>query len=70
MLTYQLISNIDGYLTYEFYPNGDKSKYGVIEFAPNGDWKLIKRPDDNTFCYIAHATRINTKKESGTVAWF
>ena len=71
MLTYKRIFNENGIMRYEFYPEGDVSAAGVVEFNSEGEPKLIKgSPKDVKGYFSTHALYdIDTSKESGTVAW-
>ncbi len=72
MLKYKRISNENGIKRYEFYPEGDVSAAGVVEFNNEGEPKLIKNSKMDVKGYFAsHALYgIDTEKETGTVAWY
>ena len=71
MLKYKRISEKDGVMRYEFYPDGNTAAPGVVEFEPGKDPKLIQHSVDDVKMYFAiHALNdIDTTKESGTIAW-
>lgn len=75
MLTFKLISNKNGTLHYEIYPENDESRKGHIIFNPS-EKKLIERVDpDSPFNCISHFLNSykdikgNFRKE-GMVAWY
>lgn len=72
MLEYKRISHENGIMQYEFYPSGDLTKPGIVEFNSDGKSKLIKdSPKDVKGYFATHALNgIDTSKESGTVAWY
>lgn len=72
MLKYKRISNENGIMRYEFYPEGDITATGVVEFSSEGEPKLIKdSPKDVKGYFSTHALYgIDTSKENGTVAWY
>lgn len=71
MITYKRISNENGLMRYEYYPNGDTSAPGVVEFKDGKNPKMIQESKADIKMYFAiHALNgIDTSKESGTVAW-
>lgn len=71
MLRYRRISNENGIMRYEFYPEGDVSAAGVVEFSSEGEPKLIKNSSKDVKGYFStHALYgIDTSNETGTVAW-
>jgi hypothetical protein len=72
MLTFKRIFNENGIMRYEFYPSGDLTAPGVVEFNRAGEPKLIQDSLKDVKGYFAtHALyHIDTSKESGTVAWY
>lgn len=72
MLKYKRISNIDGVVRYEYYPDGDTTSPGIIEFEKDGQPKLIQESKKDVKMYFAlHAMNdIDVSKESGTIAWY
>lgn len=72
MLTYKRISNKNGIMRYEYYPAGDVSAPGIVEYDGTGKSKLIQEsPKDVKGYYAIHAlNHIDTNTESGTVAWY
>ena len=73
MITYKRIMAKDnGMMQYAFYPEGDLSVPGIVEFAPGKHPKIINESANDVKRYYAlHAmTGIDTAKESGTVAWY
>lgn len=49
MLTFKLISYIDGFYHYEIYPEGKECDKGYIIFNPQtGEIKDVKEPDSVT----------------------
>lgn len=72
MLTYKRIFNENGIMRYEFYPEGDTSVAGIVEFDRAGEPKLLQdSPRDVKGYFATHALYgIDTSKESGTVAWY
>ena len=71
MLTFKRISEENGVLIYEFYPNGDTSVPGIVEFKKGEKPRLIQDSEiDVKMYYAIHALwGIDITKESGTVAW-
>lgn len=71
MIKYKRISNINGRLQYEYYPNGDVSAPGIVEFVKGKEPKLIRESENDVKMYFAiHALNgIDITKEVGTVAW-
>lgn len=71
MITYKRISNVNGRLQYEYYPNGDLSAPGIVEFVKGERPKLIHESSKDVKMYFAiHALNgIDTTKETGTIAW-
>lgn len=72
MLTYKRILNENGIMQYEFYPSGDLTVPGIVEFSSEGEPKLLQdSPKDVKGYFATHALYgIDTSMESGTVAWY
>lgn len=72
MIIYKLILEDNNVKRYEYYPEGDVSAAGVIEFKNGEGAKLISpSPNDVKMYYAVHAlTGIDTTKETGTIAWY
>ena len=72
MLKYKRVSSPRGVVRYEYYPEGDVTKPGIIEFHEGTQPELIKESENDVKGYYAvHALRgIDVRKESGTVAWY
>lgn len=72
MLTYRRISNINGVMRYEFYPQGNTSAPGIVEFETGKNPKLIQESEADFKRYYAnHALNgIDTLRDTGTVAWY
>ncbi len=75
MLTFKLISLIDGFYHYEIYPEGDESKKGWIIFNPTTGETKERRDPDSTFQCISHffqglRDENGNMKTSGMVAWY
>ena len=72
MLKYKRISNINGVARYEYYPDGDTTSPGIIEFENDDQPKLIQESKKDVKMYFAlHAMNdIDVSKESGTIAWY
>ena len=71
MLKYKRVSSSKGTFRYEYYPEGDITKPGIVEFQEGARPKLLKESEKDVKGYYAvHALRgIDVDKESGTVAW-
>lgn len=74
MLTFKLISIVDGFYHYEVYPEDKKELKGSITFNPETKEIKEKVPTKIYFNYLAKATGYLTDengkfKESGMVAW-
>ncbi|WP_018659433.1 hypothetical protein [Allofustis seminis] len=75
MLTFKLISIIDGFYHYEIYPEGDESKKGWIIFNPNTQELKEKIEPDSPFnCFSHFFSSVEDEngnlKESGMAAWY
>lgn len=72
MLKYKRISKGSGWMRYEYYPEGDTSAPGLVEFMDGSPPKLLNESErDIKMFYAIHALYgIDTEKESGTVAWY
>ena len=72
MLKYKRISSLEGTIRYEYYPEGDVTKPGIVEFKQGTQPKLVKESENDVKRYYAmHALRgIDISKKSGTVAWY
>lgn len=71
MLKYKKISEENGIIRYEFYPEGELSAPGIVEFGNGKEPKLIQESDKDVQMYYAlHALNdIDITRDSGTVAW-
>lgn len=71
MISYKRIVNEHNLKRYEYYPNGNTSAPGIVEFVKGEKPKLIKEsPEDVKMYYAVHALNdIDTSTESGVVAW-
>lgn len=71
MLKYKRISSENGRTRYEFYPSGDVSAPGIVEFKEGKTPVIIQQSEKDVKMYFAtHALNgIDPTKESGTVAW-
>lgn len=74
MLTFKLISFIDGYYHYEIYPDGKEENKGILIFNPETQIIKEKVLPNSPFNCIGHFLQgIKDKdgsfKESGMVAW-
>jgi len=72
MLTYKLIFQENGVLWYAFYPEGDETAAGIVEFV-NGEPTRIVQESKNDFGhrYAYHAYYgIDLTRETGTIAWY
>ena len=72
MLTYKRVSNTNGIMRYEYYPDGDASAPGIVEIVANGIPKVIRESaKDFKMYYAYHAMyHIDITREKGTVAWY
>lgn len=72
MLKYKRVSSPKGTIRYEYYPEGDLTKPGIIEFQEGDKPKIVKESENDVKGYYAvHAIRgIDIGKENGTVAWY
>ena len=72
MIKYRRIFCQGGVIRYEYYPEGDTSEPGIVEFREGESPKLIKESGkDVRRFYGVHALYgIDTSKEKGTVAWY
>lgn len=75
MLTFKLISIIDGFYHYEIYPEGDENKKGWVIFNP--ETKVVKEkvnPKSVFDCIPKFISGMKDKdgnyKKSGMVAWY
>ena len=71
MIKYKRTLNENNLMRYEYYPDGDFSAPGIVEFKQGEKPKLVKESEKDVKMYYAvHALHhIDTTKESGTVAW-
>lgn len=71
MISYRRIVNTQNLKRYEYYPNGNTSAPGIVEFTEGEPPKLIKESSEDVKMYFAvHALNgIDTTTESGVVAW-
>ena len=70
MITYRLIKRLLDRVIYEYYPDGDESAPGVVEFCADGTRRVLtssSKDFKNIFGGQALA-RINTSMDSGTIA--
>ncbi len=72
MLTYKKVFEETGRIRFEFYPNGDESAPGIVEFEEGLPPKIIRHAEKDEKMYFGiHALAgIDPTKESGTVAWY
>lgn len=72
MLVYELAEDKNGTRTYHYYPNGDRTIPGTVEFRPGTDPKLIRKSDiESKLIFGIHALNgIDPTKEKGTIAWY
>ena len=72
MIKYKRIFKQNGILRYEFYPEGDCSNPGVVEFEEGKEPRLVRQSAlDVKMYYASHALNgIDLAKESGCIAWY
>jgi len=72
MLKYKRLYEKKGAIGYGFYPEGNISAEGIIEFKNGEKPKIVKpSPEDVKMFYAIHAMYgIDITKESGTIAWY
>lgn len=75
ILTFKLISFIDGFYHYEIYPEGDISKKGWVIFNPEtAEVKERVEPDSPFNCMVHFFGGVKdidgNFKEEGMVAWY
>lgn len=72
MLTYKRIYDDNGIQRYEYYPDGNTDRPGVVEFETGKPPKIIQESERDYKQYFAiHAlSHIDTSKETGMVAWY
>ena len=72
MLKYKRVSSPKGTVRYEYYPEGETEKPGIIEFKEGANPKIVQESENDVKGYYAvHAIRgIDINKERGTVAWY
>ncbi|MCD7809026.1 MAG: hypothetical protein LUH02_06770 [Erysipelotrichaceae bacterium] len=71
MLTFELVKYEKGKYIYHFFPDIDKSAYGVIAIYDDGEREIIQQSSvDVKQYYMGHALwGIPVGEEWGTVAW-
>lgn len=71
MLWFELIKYENGKYIYYFYPDIDKTAYGIISISESGEREIIQQSNvDVKQYYMGHALwGIPVGEKNGTVAW-
>ena len=74
MLRFKLVDNGNGFYLYEYYPEDDRSVFGVIRLGKNGESEIVTlSPGDEFKSYAFHAISYisrNLGEKEGIVAWY